>query len=914
MVLSEVALPNGQSYKLSYNIYGELDKVIYPTGGYQRYQYGIVPMLGAANATPPYNTGSRGLTSRWLSAHGTGGSDESQWLYESFLAYAYTNGYTIRVTAPDGSRTETVLHSDPTGTYNFGYESAQNGMPFEERVFAPPAQGGAMLRRTLTQYASSSVTYNRPTIPNNNNPGTYTAYRNARPVKTVSLILDTGGYTLSTTTTSGYDTSYQFSVGSELNSIDQYGFALVDQSTAQTGAITAIAAGPLVRSTEIFYLTSDANYRSRNILGLRTSTTNYDAVGSMVGQTIINYDEPAYPLLPYASVPGWADPGTSYRGNATSTSNWLDYPVPTWISTHAQYDQCGSLRVAWDGNGNQSQIEYSSAFAYAFPTLTRTPVPDPSGQQGSSSALVNTGTFDFNTGLVTSAIDENGQTTLFEYNDPLLRHTKIVRAYGTALQNQTAFVYDDLNHLLTTTSDQIAYVDSALKSQTLCDGLGRPIETRQYESGGNYIAEQTQYDAFGRVFKTSQPFRPWNNESPVWTATEFDSLGRAKSVITPDLAQVTTVYGANLSGVLATTTTVNDQAGWQRRSLADGLGRLIRADEPNDSGVLDDQNGPVRPTSYTYDLSENLTSVSQGGQTRTFVYDSLSRLRTATTPEAGAINYSYDANGNLLTRTDARGVVISYGYDGLNRMKSRTYSDGTPSVTFNYDSTSISNAKGRLSLVSSSVSSYSYGGYNALGQVVSNTQTTDGTAYTMGYAYDLAGHRTSQTYPSGRVVSTEHDSTGRIAGVRNQGSSNYYVGGAPSDAQNRIQYTPAGGLERVKLGNGLWEHTFFNLRLQVTEIGLGTTPGSVDRLKLNYDYSTTTNNSNLLSHTITVPTIGGAAGFTAVQTYEYDSVNRLKTARENSGSSWTQNFTYDRYGNRNFAAGTNFPTNLTASK
>jgi len=69
----------------------------------------------------------------------------------------------------------------------------------------------------------------------------------------------------------------------------------------------------------------------------------------------------------------------------------------------------------------------------------------------------------------------------------------------------------------------------------------------------------------------------------------------------------------------------------------------------------------------------------------------------------------------------------------------------------------------------------------------------------------------------------------------------------------------------------------------------------------------------LQSQTLTVPTIGGAAGFMATQTYGYDSLNRLSSAQENGGSSWTQNFTYDRYGNRNFGTGTILPAQLTPS-
>lgn len=68
----------------------------------------------------------------------------------------------------------------------------------------------------------------------------------------------------------------------------------------------------------------------------------------------------------------------------------------------------------------------------------------------------------------------------------------------------------------------------------------------------------------------------------------------------------------------------------------------------------------------------------------------------------------------------------------------------------------------------------------------------------------------------------------------------------------------------------------------------------------------------MLSQTITVPTVGTNQGFTAVQTYSYDSLNRIKQADEkpsgythtqcdqNPSQCWKQTFTYDRYGNRNF--------------
>jgi len=52
--------------------------------------------------------------------------------------------------------------------------------------------------------------------------------------------------------------------------------------------------------------------------------------------------------------------------------------------------------------------------------------------------------------------------------------------------------------------------------------------------------------------------------------------------------------------------------------------------------------------------------------------------------------------------------------------------------------------------------------------------------------------------------------------------------------------------------------------------------------------------------------VGATPGFTAVQNYDYDSLNRIQIASEiltpTSGTPepWTQDFRYDRYGNKTF--------------
>ena len=102
----------------------------------------------------------------------------------------------------------------------------------------------------------------------------------------------------------------------------------------------------------------------------------------------------------------------------------------------------------------------------------------------------------------------------------------------------------------------------------------------------------------------------------------------------------------------------------------------------------------------------------------------------------------------------------------------------------------------------------------------------------------------------------------------------------------------------MQLGNGRYETTQFNSRLQPTQIGLGTSTTDTSLLKLNYDYGTADNNGNVKTQTITVP----GMTYPLIQTYAYDTLNRLKSAEEksNGATTWKQTFLYDRYGNRNF--------------
>jgi RHS repeat-associated protein len=363
--------------------------------------------------------------------------------------------------------------------------------------------------------------------------------------------------------------------------------------------------------------------------------------------------------------------------------------------------------------------------------------------------------------------------------------------------------------------------------------------------------------------------------------------------------------------------------------VVDGLGRLTKIVE---DPVVAGQNpgGTPLETFYAYDAQSNLTGVAQGVQARSFSYSSLSRLVSATNPESGTVSYGYDDNGNLTRRTDARGVVKQFSpYDALNRPTQWNFSGtalppgSTTQVTYAYGTAASpcgSYSVGGLCSASSKIdnstavfSSTSYAGYDPLGRVGNTTQTVQvlpasSQSYSLSHSYNLAGGVTSTTYPSEKIVVTQYDPAGRVAGVSNATGSFYYAGALGTDAANRIQYAAHGAIQQMKLGNPLWEDTRFNSRLQPLWMGVGQTAtllttetlstAASNRLLLGYGYGSTTNNGNMVSQSIHI----GSAALT--QSYSYDALNRLATANESSsGAPWSQTYSYDRFGNRAVTAG-----------
>jgi len=511
----------------------------------------------------------------------------------------------------------------------------------------------------------------------------------------------------------------------------------------------------------------------------------------------------------------------NYRGNPTSVTTYLTPATPAnGVTKNFTYD--------WFGNLLTAQLNCCQNKTWTYSATTRYSRPDSITRGSSPTQLTTSATYNAYTGLVATSTDENNQVINYYY-DFLRRPTSVVRQADSAT---VTYTYDDV-HFTATVKNPIDSAKS-LQQVTALDGLGRAITATTEDGSSNVISVvSSQYDLLSRPYKTSNPY---TGSPSYWTTTQFDVLGRPISVTLPDTSATAYSYATN-------TATVTDSTGKKRKSASDAAGRLITVTEPDSSNNL------TQNTFYTYTVLDALATVTEGSQTRTYVYDALGRTNSATTPESGTVCFGsvsgstcnsdgYDSFDNLQKRTDARGVVTSYGYDGLNRLTGISYNVGTtgvpatPGVTLTYGSSAAQFNNGRLITMTDGVGSENYT-YNNLGQMTQLQKVISGTTYTTNYAYNVASELTQITYPSNRVVQQSVDAIGRLCEIA---PSTTGCGTASSPFATGFGYNAAGQVTGLKYGNAIYASFGF----------------SADRLQMScLDYSTTNRSGNCTHDTTT---------------------------------------------------------------
>ena len=837
------------------------------------------------------------------------------------------------VTASDGSvTTETCYPKDPAQGQFFGNVPSKAGLTYRSR-----RSNVELVERHWTTTPFSGA-----------NPLSTGSFANAtfNPVVDVeyTTLLDTAGNPVKMSAK-----TFQYDFNGNLTQTKEYDWfdpALVSRDAE--GVPTGVPAGAtLLRTTNHSYYNQADGSTSTNVYAKRSVSTGTPLIlnalkETTVGQSIVqlSYDGQDYGVAPTI-------------GNLTRKKVWVDLDSK-WITTSNTYGPFGNIAITTDARGKETQFFYEDN-THALPTRV---VVDP---QNGTGLQTTTTAFDYHTGLVTSQTDVNGQQSTIDYTNHLLgtidpfgrpgvTKSPTINISGVNHRRLVKTTYFDSARQVIVETDLNAENDKLLKTRMTTDMLGRPVLTESTEDGTNYtISVKNRYLNMGQVTLTSSPMRSTAASTDSWTRVTKDIAGRVTQVATfggavqPAWTGTAGAFtGALTSAYDANFTTVTDQAGKVRRSMTDALGRLTRVDEPDANGNLGPTATPVQPTSYAYSVLDNLTSVTQGAQTRTFTYDSLSRLRSAVNPESGAITYKYDDNGNLEVKTDARDVSAHYAYDSLNRLTRRWYNSSTstldtthnlpalPSsvgatneVKFFYDTQVLptgapsytrGSAIGRLvAQTYGTGTNGDYFAYDVLGRATQKFQQTGAVNYQLTAGYTLSGALKTLTYPSNRTITNTFDQAGRLTGF----NGNLGDGVTRTYATGNL-YSPLGSLLKEQFGTNtaVYHKIHYNSRSQICDVRASNVNdewgGELGALVNHYSTawvhcgSGPDNNGNLLMSQTIINSI------LFEDRYSYDSLNRLTAVSEyQNGTSLTgtQEYDYDRWGNRTIKPTSTLGTN-----
>jgi RHS repeat-associated protein len=626
------------------------------------------------------------------------------------------------------------------------------------------------------------------------------------------------------------------------------------------------APGSILRTTNYTYLSTSA-YTSLNIMNRVSAKTVADSTGTIQYREATAYDKTAISPCP-TGVTNHDD--INYACTFTARGNPTTLTTYKVASTPPSGTEVKSSYYDVFGNLVKADADCCVLMTYNFSATTEYSSPDTIVRGGTGgSQLTSSYIYNSYTGQIASIADPNNQTNAFAY-DLMRRPTTTTRPDSAQIVN----AYNDTLH--TTSMTNPIQGSTAITTTTYLDGLGKSIQKKVFDASGVlYSAVQTQYDGMGRSYDVSNPF---TSSAQYWTETSFDALSRPVKILLPDSSYSTYAYSE-------ASTTITDPAGLQIKHQFDGLNRLSITFEPDTSNG----NALTVQSNYSYTVLGQLASLTEGSQTRTFSRDGMGRLTSQSLPESGITSFQYNNYDLVSQKTDARGVITTYTYDTINRHHQISYNVGTtgvaatPTVTYAYGTNASQLNNGKLLTLTDGLGTTT-NTYDNLARATQVQHVINGSTYTIGYQYNLAGEVTTLTYPSTRAVQHSYDAIGRLASIAN-GTTNYVNSFSYNTAFQPTSYSYGNGAVGASLG-------YSPDRLQLQSVAYANlAPFFVTTYSRSQNGG---NNGQITSITDSVDSGRSIA-------YTYDAMGRISTAATTGSTNyakWGLSWGYDRYGNR----------------
>jgi RHS repeat-associated protein len=543
-LMTGLVLPDGTTWRFDYdnNSFADLTAVYTPTGGSVQYTWTTAngPSCNSAN-----DVGLRVISTRTVN---DGINSPQQWTY--FISGNIDQGGgTVR---------------DPLGNDTV-YTAQCEGPITQVKYYLGHSDTGQLLKTENKDYRFLPNPY-----PNDSGAG---PVQESPLLQTITTIWPSGQQNQIHL---GYD-SFTFT---DLNPDNP----LPSTYTSSYGLVTSEthsdygngSPGPIISATNTNYKAlSNPSYLNANILDLPISVIVNDVNGNKCAETDYGYDASAQ-IVPSGigtSQQHMGPPTPGVLGNLTSISRQvfnnpcsLPNPSSTLLTTNRYVYDTGMLQKSVDPRLNPTTYSYSSTYYGAFPTTITNALNQSTGFG-----------YDFNTGFLTSTTDANQQATQYS-PDCMMRPVSI--SYPDGGQEGVTYNYSGgapcsgATGLTYTGATQTKKINSSLtlSQNSLYDGLGRLKQTQLTSDPEGVDYNDTTYDADGRLYSVSNPYRTTSDPTYGITKYQYDPLNRITTIIEQDLSAIGTTYSGNC-------TTVTDEAGRSRRSCTDGLQRLTEVDD-----------------------------------------------------------------------------------------------------------------------------------------------------------------------------------------------------------------------------------------------------------------------------------------------------------------------------------------------
>ncbi len=571
-----------------------------------------------------------------------------------------------------------------------------------------------------------------------------------------SSTYDSNGNELTSTDADGNVTSYAY------NSSGQKCAMLNGDGHAAGDSLTSCPSGSAPYVTAYAY---DGE-------GDQKSVTTYDGTGNTVSNTYVTTSlyngagELCASLTADGHAAGDSLPGSCPTGGAPyeTASTGFDVFGNVLSSISPTNAPGGTTTTTYDADGNEltttdpasdvttSTYDPDDQLCWSEPLSVSSPT--------CSSAPTGTGT----------------QTTTYSYDPDGHRLSSVApdgNAAGPACFYLTSSSFDNLNNTLSDTNPS---------GGTTCANETTSTTSYTFDADGNQLTEAdppppgqtgkvtttSAYDADGELcwsdvaaVASSCSSAPTGSGTTT-TSYSYNADGKQTSEIPPD-GNVTT-----------------SPSNYATATTYDAEGNTVSVTVPPASG-----SGAGETTTNYYDANSNEVAVmGQNGNPATCnpltystcaettynVYDEQDRELNTTDPSSNQTTYSYDANGVMLTTTQQSGTGGTYSYNGAGELTQISYTDGTPTVSYQYGT------NGERCWMFQGTSSASCGSpptgaatysYDSSGRLVS---TTNAAAATVTYGYDASSNLACVSYPnsSGNTCSSTGTPTGVVRYSYNQ--------------------------------------------------------------------------------------------------------------------------------------------------